>query len=87
MAVEQEMETFGEKEEKGKVRFLISLDISQSREVKHRTDAGRGGGGRCTLRVVINLARHAFKWRQEKKNLAPALNHIFSGLNNIGREK
>ena len=54
MAVEQEMETFGEKEEKGKVRFLISLDISQSREAKHTTDAG---GGRCTLRVVINLAR------------------------------
>ena len=31
LAVEQEMETFGEKEEKGKVQFLISLDISQSR--------------------------------------------------------
>ena len=60
LAVEQEMKTFGEKEEKGKVRFLISLDISQSREVKHTTtDAGSGGGGRCTLRVVINLARHA----------------------------
>ena len=60
LAVEQEMETFGEKEEKGKVRFLISLDITQSREAKHTTtDAGRGGEGRCTLRVVINLARHA----------------------------
>ena len=46
------------KEEKGKVRFLISLDISQSREAKHTT-TDAGGGGRCTLRVVINLARHA----------------------------
>ena len=45
LAVEQEMETFGEKEEKGKVRFLISLDISQSWEAKHTTtDAGGGGG-------------------------------------------
>ena len=79
------METFGEKEEKGKVRFLISLDISQSREVKHTT-TDAGGGGRCTLRVVINLARHA-KVEAREENLAPALNHIFSGLNNIGREK
>ena len=52
------METFGEKEEKGKVRFLISLDVSQSQEAKHTT-TDAGGGGRCTLRVVINLARHA----------------------------
>ena len=79
------METFGEKEEKGKVQFLISLDISQSREAKHTTtDAGRGGG-RCTLRVVINLARHASGGKRKKPG-SSSKSH-FSGLYNIEREK